>query len=113
MNLTRSQKFQIALCLLGVLIAGTSQLDALFGQAITTRIVAAAGLLIAAVSGVGAIVTGPGQQIHAVVDMAKDQASPVQGIITTATPAGKALAASIPGPIVTAGTPAATDLSKP
>jgi hypothetical protein len=112
-NLTRSQKFQIALCLLGVLIAGTSQLDALFGQAITTRIVAAAGLLIAAVSGVGAIVTGPGQQIQAVVDMAKNQASPVQGIITAATPEGKALAASIPGPIVTAGSSAATELSKP
>lgn len=112
-NLTRSQKFQITLCLLGVLIAGTAQLDVLFGQVITNYIVSAAGLAVAAVSGVGSIVTGQGQQIQAVVDMAKDDKSPVQGIITAATPEGKALAESIPGPIVTAGSSAATELSKP
>ena len=112
-TLTRSQQFQIALCLLGVLIAGTAQLDVLFGQIVTNYIVSAAGLAVAAVSGVGAIVTGQGQQIQAVVDMAKQQDSPVQGIITSATPEGKALAASIPGPIVTAGSAQATALSKP
>ena len=111
-NLTRSQIFQIALCLLGVLIAGTAQLNVLFGQVVTSYIVSAAGLAVAAVSGVGAIVTGQSQQIQAVVNMAQDKTSPVQGVITTATAEGKALAASITGPIVTAGSQAATNLSK-
>lgn len=112
-NLTRSQKFQIALCVLGVLVASASQLQVLIGQSATTFTVAAAGLGIALVSGIGAIVTGQGNQIQAVVDMAKDPKSAVQGIVTTATPEGKALAASIPGPIVAAGSAAATDIAKP
>jgi hypothetical protein len=68
-NLTRSQIFQIALCLLGVLIAGTGQLTVLFGQVATSYIVSAAGLAVAAVSGVGAIVTGQGAQVQAVQAM--------------------------------------------
>lgn len=68
-NLTRSQKFQIALCLLGVLIAGTGQLTVLFGPLVTSYIVSAAGLAVAGVSGVGSIVTGQGQQVQAVQDM--------------------------------------------
>ena len=69
MNLTLSQKFQITLCLLGVLLAGTGQLTILFGQTATSSIVSASGLLVAAVSGVGAIVTGQGSQIAAVQAM--------------------------------------------
>lgn len=69
MNLTVSQKFQIALCLLGVLLAGTGQLTVLFGQVATSYIVSAAGLLVAAVSGIGAIVTGQGSQLAAVQAM--------------------------------------------
>ena len=69
MNLTLSQKFQITLCLLGVLLAGTGQLTILFGQTATSYIVSASGLLVAAVSGVGAIVTGQGSQIAAVQAM--------------------------------------------
>ena len=38
MNLTLSQKFQITLCLLGVLLAGTGQLTILFGQTATSYI---------------------------------------------------------------------------
>ena len=111
-NLTLSQKFQITLCVLGVLIAGTSQLTVLVGVNATNAIVALAGLLTAAISGVGAILTGQGQQIKAVVEMAKDEKSPVQGIITTNTPEGAALAKSIPGPIVTAGGTKAQELAK-
>lgn len=131
-NLTRSQIFQIALCVLGVLIAGSSQLEVLIGVNATKAVVAFAGLLTAGVSGIGAIVTGPGQQlqavrdlakdnpqseagrsvVQAVVEMAKDPTSPVQGVITTATPEGKELAKSIPGPIVQAGSQAATDIAK-
>lgn len=68
-NLTRSQIFQIALCLLGVLIAGTGQLTVLFGPLVTSYIVSAAGLAVAGVSGVGAIVTGQGNQALAVQAM--------------------------------------------
>lgn len=70
MNLTLSQKFQIALCLLGVLIAGTGQLTVLFGPAVTSYIVSAAGLAVAGVSGVGSILTGQGAQVQAVQAMA-------------------------------------------
>mgnify|MGYP001577391546 CR=1 FL=1 len=111
-SLTRSQKFQIALCILGVLVASTAQLNELFGPEITKAIVSFAGLGTSVLSGIGAILTGQGQQVQAVVDMAKDDKSPVQGLITTDTPEGKALAASIPGPIVAAGTVAATEMSK-
>lgn len=68
-DLTRSQIFQIILCLLGVLIAGTGQLTVLFGQVATSYIVSAAGLAVAGVSGVGAIVTGQGSQVQAVQAM--------------------------------------------
>jgi hypothetical protein len=131
-SLTRSQKFQAVLCVLGVAISGSSQLEVLIGVAATKSTVALAGLLIAGISGVGAIVTGTGQQlqavrdlakenpqseagrsvVQAVVEMAKDPASPVQGVITTATPEGKELAKSIPGPIVSAGSSAATEIAK-
>lgn len=111
-KLTTSQKFQIALCILGALVASTGQLTDLFGPAVTKYIVSAAGLMTSLVSGVGAILTGQSSQIQAVVDMAKDKDSPVQGIVTTSTPEGKALAASIPGPIVSAGSTAAVEIAK-
>jgi len=54
----------------------------------------------------------PEAKIAAVVDLAKDSASPVQGIITTNSPEGRGLAASIPGPIESAGSSAATEIAK-
>lgn len=51
-------------------------------------------------------------QVANVVAMANDPASPVQGVITTNDAAGKAMAAAIPGPVVVAGTPAATEITK-
>ena len=112
-NLTLSQKFQIALCVLGVLVASTGQLTDLFGPQVTKYIVSAAGIAVAMLSGIGTILTGQTNQIQSVVAMAKDPASPIQGIVTTATDEGKALAASIPGPIVSAGSQAATEIAKP
>ena len=53
----------------------------------------------------------PAQQIQAVSQMGKDPASPVKGVITTDTPEGKALAASVAGPTVAAGTPEAAALA--
>lgn len=111
-NLTLSQKFQIALCVLGVLVASTGQLTDLFGPQVTKYIVSFAGISVAMLSGVGTILTGQQSQIQAVVNMAKDEASPVQGVVTTNTPEGKALAQSIPGPIVCAGSNAATEIAK-
>lgn len=111
-KLTTSQKFQITLCILGVMVASTGQLTDLFGPQITKYIVSAAGIGVSALSGIGAILTGQSSQIQAVVDMAKDQNSPIQGIITTADQKGKALAQSIPGSIVSAGSSNAIELAK-
>lgn len=112
-SLTRSQKFQVALCVLGVFVASTSQLEVLVGKEVTTAVVAFSGLAIAMTSGIGAIVTGQGQQLQAVVDMAKSPNSPIQAIITTADTQGRALAASMPGPIVSAGSNSALEAAKP
>lgn len=68
-NLTRSQMFQIALCFLGVLVASTGQLTELFGPSATKYIVSAAGLGVSTLSGIGAILTGQGAQVHAVQAM--------------------------------------------
>ncbi len=111
-RLTRSQKFQIALCVLGVLVASTGQLTDLFGPAVTKYIVSAAGMGVSVLSGIGAILTGQSTQIQAVVDMAKDPTSAVQGVITTNDEAGHTLAASMPGPIVAAGSESATNIAK-
>jgi len=111
-SLTLSQKFQIALCVLGVLVASTGQLGDLFGPTVTKYVVSAAGIGVSMLSGIGAILTGQQQQVQAVVDMAKDPKSPVQGVVTTATPEGKALAQSIPGPIFTAGSDKAIETAK-
>lgn len=52
-------------------------------------------------------------KVAAVVELAKQPDSPVQGVITTNTPEGVALAASIPGPIESSGTAAASSIAKP
>lgn len=39
--------------------------------------------------------------------------TPIQGVVTTATPEGQALAANIKGPVVAAGTASATEIAKP
>ena len=51
-------------------------------------------------------------KVAAVVALAQDPASPVKGVITEDTTAGRALAASIPGPVVSAGSAAATAIAK-
>lgn len=111
-KLTTAQIFSIILVVLGVLVASTGQLNDLLGPQVTKYIVSLAGLLMSILSGISAIVTGANQQVKDVVAMAKDPNSPVQGIITTNSPEGKALAQSIPGPIVTAGGTSAIELAK-
>lgn len=55
----------------------------------------------------------PKEQIAAVVAMVNDPtALPVKGVITEATPAGAALAASIPGAVVTAGSLEAAQIAQ-
>lgn len=114
-----AQKLGLTIGILGFVGGASTQLTdilAPFGSmapVIVKEIVSLAGF----VSGIFGIMltftTGQDSQIKSVVEMAKDPTSPVQGVITTATEAGKALAASIPGPIVTAGSTAAVELSKP
>ena len=119
MNFTTAQKLALTIGILGFVGGASTQLTdilAPFGSiapTIVKEIVSLAGF----VSGIFGImltfITGQSGQVKAVVAMANDPTSPVQGIITTATPEGKALAASIPGPIVSAGSDKATELSKP
>jgi hypothetical protein len=114
-----AQKLALAIGILGILATGSTQLTdilAPFGSVapmIVKEIVSLAGFTSAILGFVLTFTTGQQNQIAAVVNMAKDPDSPVQGVITSATPEGKALAASIVGPIVTAGSSAATELSKP
>ena len=114
-----AQKLALTIGILGFVATGGTQLTDIFAPfgsmapLIVKEIVSLAGFVSGVLGIVLTFLTGQGSQIKSVVQMAKDQSSPVQGIITTATPEGKALAASIPGPIVTAGSPAATELSKP
>ncbi len=117
MNL--AQKLALTIGILGFVAAGGTQLTDIFAPfgsiapLIVKEIVSVAGFVSGILGVILTFTTGQSSQIKAVVELAKDQKSPVQGIITTATPEGKALAASIPGPIVTAGSPAAIDISKP
>ncbi len=114
-----AQKLALTIGILGFVATGGTQLTDIFAPfgsiapLIVKEIVSLAGFATGVLGVVLAFITGQGSQIKSVVEMAKKQDSPVQGIITTATPEGKALAASIPGPIVTAGSAAATELSKP
>lgn len=50
--------------------------------------------------------------VQSAVTLAADPKSPLQGVITADTPEGKELAASIPGPIESAGSAAATAIAK-
>lgn len=119
MNLTLPQKLGLAIALLGFLAtAGTQLTDifAPFGSAapvIVKEIVSLSGFVSGILGIVLATVSTQTNAIKAVVEMAKDPASPVQGVITTNDGAGKALAASIVGPIVAAGSNSATELAKP
>lgn len=117
MNL--AQKLALTIGILGFVAAGGTQLTDIFAPfgsiapVIVKEIVSVAGFVSGILGVILTFTTGQISQIKAVVELAKDKKSPVQGIITTATPEGKALAVSIPGPIVTAGSPAAIDISKP
>lgn len=117
--MNNAQKLALAIGILGFLAGGGTQLTdifAPFGSAaplIVKEIVSVSGFASGIMGVILAFITGGRSQIQAVVEMAKDENSPVQGIITSATTEGKSLAASIPGPIVTAGSAAATELSKP
>lgn len=119
MSLTTAQKVGISIAVLGFTAGSATQLTdilAPLGSAapvVVKEIVSLSGFASGILGIVLSFLTGQSGQVKAVVEMAKDPNSPVQGVITSATDEGKALAASIPGPIVTAGTLAATDLSKP
>lgn len=69
MNLTANQWLAIVLVVLGVLVASTAQLTDLFGPAITKTIVSVAGILVAILNGVIAVLTGQASQVKFVQDM--------------------------------------------
>lgn len=113
-----AQKLALTIGILGFVATGGTQLTDIFSPfgsmapLIVKEIVSLAGFTSGVLGIMLTFLTGQGSQIKAVVELAKDPNSPVQGIITSATPEGQALAASIQGPIVTAGTPGATNMSK-
>jgi hypothetical protein len=114
-----AQILALTIGILGFVATGGTQLTDIFaplGSAapvVVKEIVSLAGFISGILGIMLTFLTGQGAQIKSVVDMANDPKSPVQGIITTATPEGKALAVSIPGPIVSAGSSQATELAKP
>lgn len=114
-----AQKLALTIGILGFLGGASTQLTDIFAPLgsvapiIVKEIVSLAGFIAGILGIVLTFMTGQGSQIKSVVAMAQDPGSPVQGVITTATPEGKALAASISGPIVAAGSDKATELSKP
>lgn len=119
MSLTTTQKLGVSIGVLGLVAGSATQLTDIFAPfgsvapVIVKEIVSLASFASGILGVILSFLTGQSSQIKSVVEMAKDPNSPVQGIITSATPEGKTLAASISGPIVTAGTAAATDLAKP
>lgn len=114
-----AQKLGLTIGVLGFTAASATQLTdilAPFGSMapLIVKEIVSLAIFVSGVLGIFlTFITGQGSQVKAVVEMAKDQSSPIQGIVTTNTPEGKALAASIAGPIVTAGSTAAAELSKP
>lgn len=116
--MTTVQKIALTIAVMGFLAGAGTQLTDIFAPLgsiaplIVKEIVSISGFASGILGVVLSFATGQSAQIKAVVEMAKDPNSPVQGIVTTATAEGKALAASLTGPIVAAGTAAATDLSK-
>jgi hypothetical protein len=119
MTITTTQKLGISIATLGFMAGSATQLTDIFspfGSAapvIVKEIVSLSGFASGVLGIILSFLSGQQSQIKAVVDMAKASNSPVQGVITSATSEGKMLAASIAGPIVTAGSAAATELSKP
>lgn len=117
--MTTVQKIGLAIGVLGFLATAGTQLTDIFAPfgslapLIVKEIVSVSGLVSGILGIVVTSLTGQSGIVKSVVEIAKQPDSPVQGIITSATVEGRALAASIPGPIVTAGTVAATALSKP
>ena len=117
MNL--AQKLALTIGILGFVATGGTQLTDIFAPfgsiapVIVKEIVSLASFASGVMGVILAFITGQSSQIKSVVEMAKDPKSPIQGVITAATPEGKSLAASIPGPIVAAGSAAAADMSKP
>lgn len=118
MNLTLPQKIGLAIALLGFIATAGTQLTDIFAPlgsiapVIVKEIVSLAGFVSGVLGIVLATLTSQTGAIKAVVEMAKDPTSPVQGVITTNSPEGKALASSIPGPINTAGGQGAIELAK-
>ncbi len=116
--MTTVQKIALTIAVLGFLAGAGTQLTDIFAPlgsiapVVVKEIVSVSGFVSGILGVVLSAQTGQAAQIKAVVDMAKAPASSVKGVVTSATPEGKTLAASITGPIVTAGTAAATDLSK-
>ena len=114
-----AQKLALTIGILGFVATGGTQLTDIFAPfgsmapLIVKEIVSLAGFVSGVLGIMLTFTTGQSSQVKAVVELAKDPTSPVQGVITSATPEGKALAASISGPIVTAGSTAATELAKP
>lgn len=80
--------------------------------AVTKSFTALCGIVAGVGASVLAFFTSKQNVVSDVVQMAKDPTSPVQGVITSNTPEGNALAQSIPGPIVTAGGASAVELAK-
>jgi hypothetical protein len=117
--MTLSQKIALTIGVLGFVATGGMQLTDILAPLgsvaplIAKEIVSLAGFVSGVLGIILTFITGQGGQIRAVVEMAKDPTSAVQGIVTTATPEGKALAASIPGPIGAAGSNTATQISQP
>lgn len=113
MKLTPAQIYMMIMSVAAFIVGATGQLTDLFGANVAHTIVTAVGFA----SGLfGAIITpfiGQAAQIKAVSAMAKDPTSPVQGVVVTSTPEGRAIAASAPGQVAIAGSPAATELIKP
>ena len=92
------------------LIAKYPILGSYVDPALQTQIAAA---IAAAIVGVWSQLTKtPEAKVAAVVELANDPKSPVQGVITTDTNEGRKLAASIVGPVVAAGTNEAKEISK-
>jgi len=113
-----AQKLALIIGILGFVATGGTQLTDIFAPLgsvaplIVKEIVSLAGFTSGVLGIVLTFTTGQQSQIKAVVDLAKDDKSPLQGVITSNTPEGRALAASIPGPIVTAGGAQAIELAK-
>jgi len=114
-NFTFNQKIAFAVAVFSFLAAGggATDLTTLLGATGAKYTIALASLC----AGIGGLflsmVTGNANIIKDAVSLAKDPTSPIQGIITTNDKQGKDLAASIPGPIVSAGSTAATEIAKP